>query len=66
MLSDAKGALNNYVDKKGWVGGQSNVYVCLCGVGGFSEICLHRHFPKGPFISKYLFRDLRIGLLYFE
>ena len=22
-----KGAFNNYVDKKGWVGGQSNVYM---------------------------------------
>ena len=34
----------------GWVGGQSNVY---------------RHFSKGPFITKYLFKELRIELLYF-
>ena len=29
-----KGTFNNYVDKKGWVGGRSNIYVCLGGMGG--------------------------------
>ena len=28
-----QGAFNNYIDKKRWVGGQPNVYVCLRGVG---------------------------------
>ena len=29
-----KGAFNNYVNTKRWVGGQPNVYVCLLRVGG--------------------------------
>ena len=36
----SKGPFNNYVDKKGWVGGQLNVYVCPHGVGGWSVQCL--------------------------
>ena len=39
-----KGAFNNYVNKKRWVGGQPNAYVCLCGVGGWSAKCLRKHF----------------------
>ena len=39
-----KGAFNNYVDKREWVGGQSIVYVCLRRVGGWSVKCLRRHF----------------------
>ena len=38
------GAFNNYVDKKGWVDGQPNFYVCQCWVGGWSMQCLRRHF----------------------
>ena len=32
-MHQAKGAFNNYVDKKRWLGGQPNVFVCLHGVG---------------------------------
>lgn len=41
------GAFNNYVDKKGWLGGQSNVFFCLRGVGGQSNVYIDI-FPRDP------------------
>ena len=34
VKENSVGSFNNYVDKKGLVGGQPNVYVCQHGVGG--------------------------------
>ena len=43
MLQNHKGSFNNYIDKKGWVGGQSNVYM--------GKIDAVRIYPKGLILS---------------
>ena len=43
MCRQHQGSVNNYVDKKGWVGGQSNVYV------GFIDLV--KMGPKSLFLS---------------
>ena len=52
-----KGSFNNYVDKRRWVGGQLNVYVCLRGVGTWSVKCLRRQ------KSKYLGRLSKLMMI---
>ena len=64
-----KGSFNNYIDKMRWVGGQSNVYVCLRGVGGWSVKCLRRHlFTVFPFFQSFFTQNFHIlqQIIYFS
>ena len=51
------GSFNNYVDKRRWVGGRLNVYVCLRGVGRWSGKCLCRQ------KSRYLRRSSKLMMI---